>query len=544
MTLNTYLKLIGLSLTLLLTQFSLTQAATDCTQVTEIPQIECEALVDLYNSTNGPNWTNNTSWNETDMPCGWERIGCSNGHVIMLNLYVNKLKGSIPNSLGNLSHLQEIYLNSNYLSGFIPDSLGNLSSLQILWLDNNQLSGTIPNSLGNLNNLQWLCLDRNQLSGFIPNSLGNLSVLQHLTLDDNQLSGIIPDSLGNLSRLQRLDLSDNQLSGSIPDSLGNLSRLQGLFLSSNQLRNSIPNSLSNLSELTTLWLFANELCGDIPSSLMNLKLWVLDLDSNHLTASDPDLINWLNKLNPTWASTQTPCPQSQTCLVYALNDGGLNDTQFFTINPDENFKVSPLGNPYPGHDIEDLDIHPQTQELYAASGDNPDVGYEKGYIYRVNKDNGELTPICGTGLGEVSAMSFHPTEKKLWVWADGKGLFVIDLDQIVNGICHRTKILSHPAKVESITWDNEGKIIYGAAGTALYKYFYDTGKVEKACDSFPSEVEALDMLADGSLLFALHQARDTRIHSFDITTCSVLDTVPIETPYSDIEGITWACDSK
>ena len=33
-----------------------------CNQVTEIPQLECEALVELYDSTNGTSWTNNTNW--------------------------------------------------------------------------------------------------------------------------------------------------------------------------------------------------------------------------------------------------------------------------------------------------------------------------------------------------------------------------------------------------------------------------------------------------------------------------------------------------
>ena len=38
-----------------------TQAAfTSCADVTEIPQSECEALVALYNSTDGDNWYTNT----------------------------------------------------------------------------------------------------------------------------------------------------------------------------------------------------------------------------------------------------------------------------------------------------------------------------------------------------------------------------------------------------------------------------------------------------------------------------------------------------
>jgi len=48
------------------------------------------------------------------------------------------------------------------------------------------------------------------------------------------------------------------------------------------------------------------------------------------------------------------------------------------------------------------------------------------------------------------------------------------------------------------------------------------------------------MLPDGSLLFAVHQANDTGIHSFDIENCSIADSAFLQnSPYNDIEGISW-----
>ena len=159
-------------------------AATDCTQVTQIPQIECEALVALYNSTNGPGWKNKAGWNVTNTPCSWYSVSCSGGYV------------------------SEIFLNNNQLTGSIPVELGNLYSLS---LSNNQLIGSIPVELGNLSNLQWLYLGGNQLTGSIPAELGNLSNLQWLDLSDNQLCGDIPLSLINLGKLYYLYLQDNGL---------------------------------------------------------------------------------------------------------------------------------------------------------------------------------------------------------------------------------------------------------------------------------------------------------------------------------------------
>jgi len=47
-------------LLLLVLMSPLAQAVTDCAAVTEIPSTECEALVALYNSTDGANWSYNS----------------------------------------------------------------------------------------------------------------------------------------------------------------------------------------------------------------------------------------------------------------------------------------------------------------------------------------------------------------------------------------------------------------------------------------------------------------------------------------------------
>ena len=134
-----------------------------------------------------------------------------------LNLAGNRLTGAIPPELDSIGpQLTKLILSGPRLlaegvglSGAIPAQLGNLTGLEDLYLDGNRLSGSIPTRLGRLTNLVWLYLARNQLSGSIPTQLGNLTNLTHLLLERNALSGQIPSQLGGLRNLRKVYLKNN-----------------------------------------------------------------------------------------------------------------------------------------------------------------------------------------------------------------------------------------------------------------------------------------------------------------------------------------------
>ena len=227
----TLLKVLLFSLLVLLSvsQAASVSAGTDvgqtpiftCDGVSEILPAECNALVALYNSTNGPGWETQTGWLATNTPCSWYGVTCETGHVQQLSLSDNHLSGTIPPELRVLTSLQYFSLTDNQLSGVIPSALGDLTSLHGLYLSHNQLSGPIPLKLGSLPNLELLWLDSNQLTGDIPSELGDLVSLWWINLSGNQLSGPIPLKLGSLPNLEVLYISGNQLSGNIPPELGN-----------------------------------------------------------------------------------------------------------------------------------------------------------------------------------------------------------------------------------------------------------------------------------------------------------------------------------
>lgn len=314
---------------------SLAPANFDCSQVSEIPAIECQALVALYNATDGPNWINNTNWLATNTPCNWHGIGCSNGVVLGLNVANvsggivsgNGLSGAIPPEIGNLVNLMSLRLYKNQITG-VPPEIGNLVNLQFLDLYENQLT-SIPSEIGNLTNLQTLRVNDNQITA-IPATVGNLVNLTQLHLYNNQLTSL-PPQIGNLTKLQQLWLFNNQIS-TVPATIGNLVNLQSLWLSNNQLI-SLPPEIGNLTKLQQLWLFTNQIPA-VPSTIGNLvNLQTLDLRGNQITIVPPEVWNLGNLQSLLLGGNQLPSIPPEVSNLVNLQTLEFRDSQLTTIPP-------------------------------------------------------------------------------------------------------------------------------------------------------------------------------------------------------------------
>jgi hypothetical protein len=201
----------------------------DCGAVTVVPIAECQALVDLYESTNGAGWNNNTNWLSSTNVDDWFGITVSEGRVTEIVLDGNNLHGIIPSSIDQLPYLVELCFMTNQIEGTIPITIGNLTNLEKLTLGNNLISGSIPEEIGNLSNLHKLNLGNNQLEGTLPVELGNLFLLERIWVYDNQLHGELPSELGQLTHLEELLITNNPFRGSIPISFINLEYLDYFY---------------------------------------------------------------------------------------------------------------------------------------------------------------------------------------------------------------------------------------------------------------------------------------------------------------------------
>ena len=243
-----------------------------CRLIDQITLEDCKVLEKLFYETDGYNWRNVRGWLRTNQPCDWYGITCQSSEwpreIIHIDLSGNDLRGTLPGDLAFLTELQSIRIDNSgpgvrqrKLTHRIPNTLGDLEHLEVLLLGNNAFTGTIPPELGNLINLRELSLGDNELEGAIPQRLGKLTRLQHLDLSGNTLGGSIPDSLRHLTRLEHLDLSQNLFRGNLPAWSGNLSALKFFDVSENMFSGTVPEELTQLNQLVWFSLADNNLSG-------------------------------------------------------------------------------------------------------------------------------------------------------------------------------------------------------------------------------------------------------------------------------------------
>ncbi len=210
------------------------------------------------------------------------------GHVSALSLNHLHL-GSLPDSIGSLPALQDLYLIQNELAS-LPDSVGKLQSLISLDLNGNHLSD-LPRSLENLPKLAHLFLPFNKFKT-CPACIFNMKSLKELIFMFNGLTSL-PSEIERLTNIEKLVLANNQIE-TLPEELGNFQSIRTLHLANNRLT-SFPASITRLATLKVLSFGHNQL-QSIPESIGDLRaLEELTIENNHLT-SIPDSIGELRGL--------------------------------------------------------------------------------------------------------------------------------------------------------------------------------------------------------------------------------------------------------
>ncbi|KAH6761473.1 hypothetical protein C2S52_018906 [Perilla frutescens var. hirtella] len=278
------------------------------------PEIEKNSLLTLKQSLKDPSHLL-SSWDGDVDCCKWEGVVCNNstGHVHQLRLQGNGwwdrcLSGKINPSLINLKHLTFLDLSLNNFTGeIIPSFIGSIKNLEYLDLSKAGFVGRIPHTIGNLSNLRALNLNsyKRFLNADSLEWLSGLSKLEYLDMGTVNLSRAInwAQVINNLPSLLEVQFSDCSLDFTSPVNNDNLSTsLTFLDLYFNQdfdpynIRPSVPQWSFQLNNLLYLDLRGNFFIGQIPTVSNATKLQHIDLSDNNFNSSIPDWIYFCKDL--------------------------------------------------------------------------------------------------------------------------------------------------------------------------------------------------------------------------------------------------------
>ena len=121
------------------------------------------------------------------------------------------LVGPLPTSLCSITTLRRLCICRCGINGRIPHEIGQLVGLEELQLFGNKLVGSIPASLGKLKRLKLLSLGEytggNDFAPRnLPSCLSQLTSLEALFMANCNITGALPAWLGQLKELRQLDL--------------------------------------------------------------------------------------------------------------------------------------------------------------------------------------------------------------------------------------------------------------------------------------------------------------------------------------------------
>jgi hypothetical protein len=120
-----------------------------------------------------------------------------------LYLGENQFYGTLPNNFQNLFNLKMLDMHNNRFVGTLPHNFFiNMKKMNYIDFSKNFFTGNLPNSVGSLTLLNNLYVTNNWFNGSIPDMFENLINLKDAQFSYNQFSGKFPTSFCKMIQLQ------------------------------------------------------------------------------------------------------------------------------------------------------------------------------------------------------------------------------------------------------------------------------------------------------------------------------------------------------
>ena len=233
--------------------------------------------------------------------------------------------------------------------------------------------------------------------------------------------------------------------------------------------------------------------------------------------------------------------------MYGAHDAGGQDTQLFFFDLETEI-ATPLGPLYEDYDIEAMDIHPESRNLFAIAGNG---GSQDNSVFKIDKSTGAIT-LLGIadleGENEIVAAAFHP-DGSLWVFQEDVGILTLDLmtdtTNLTTTLQWDVNESGFGTNWEGLAWNRYGTELYATHHRSLFRWNPETETAVQLCGGnfLPGPTEALDFRSDGALLAGLHDSTNgsLNVYLIDYESCQI-ESANYEIPYNDVESVAFdAC---
>lgn len=312
----------------------------------------------------------------------------------VLDLEGNQQTGTIPDSITAFASLKGLNVDLNFLEGSLPESLSSMTQLELLSVASNpKIGGTIPTSLSSLSALTHLGLNQCAFTGSIPDIFEQMTDLKYVALGglshtaDTQtldalkglskltsldyvqtgvsettlpaevgewwpdmrefnligigLGGQIPASIAQWTSMTTFTVMRNSFTGSLPaevfpawantieyvslpfnnmqgrilDNIGLWSNLKSFDVTQNDFTGTIPTTIGALTDLDRFSLTGNRFSGEIPVEILELPSWsLMHLDMNDFTGVAPFCLEQSLIVSSTVDCSEVSCTCCSVCL--------------------------------------------------------------------------------------------------------------------------------------------------------------------------------------------------------------------------------------